>query len=43
LGYPSRVTSGILTLQGEMGASIIWYCVCGPFAARGDQGGEEYP
>jgi hypothetical protein len=43
LGYPARVTSGSSTLRGELGASILWYCVCGPFVARGAQGEEEYP
>jgi hypothetical protein len=43
LGYPARITSGSSTLRGELGASILWYCVCGPFAARGAQGEEEYP
>jgi hypothetical protein len=43
VGIPSSVTSGSSTLRGEMGASILWYCVCGPFVAWGAQGEEEYP
>jgi hypothetical protein len=43
LGYPAQVMSGSSTLQGELGDSILLYCVCGPFAARGAEGEEEYP
>ena len=43
LGYPTRVMSGSLTLQGDMGAIILWYCVCGTFAAQATQAKEEYP
>jgi len=35
--------SGGSTLWGELGASIHLYCVCGPFAAQGDQGEEDCP
>ena len=43
LGYQPRVMSGSSTLQGELRAIILWYCVCGHFAAREAQGEEEYP
>jgi hypothetical protein len=43
LGYPARITSGSSTLRGELGASILWYCVCGPFAAQGAQGKKSTP
>jgi len=34
---------GSSTLQGELGASILWYCLHGPFAARGAQGKNNIP
>jgi hypothetical protein len=41
---PSSVGSGRSTLQGELGDRFLsWFCVCGPFAARGAHGEEEYP
>ena len=43
LGYLAQVMSGSLSLRDELGAIILWYCVCGPFAARGAQGKVEYP
>ena len=43
LGYPSRLTSGISTLRGELGDNILWYCVHGSFLSQGDHGEEEYP
>jgi hypothetical protein len=43
LGHPAQTTSGSLTLRGELGASILWYFLCGPFEAWGAQGEEEYP
>jgi hypothetical protein len=41
LGYPAQIASGSLTLQGELGAIILRYCVCGPFAAWGAHKEEE--
>jgi hypothetical protein len=42
VGYPAQVMNCSSTLRGEMGASILWYCVHGSFATRGVEGEEEY-
>jgi hypothetical protein len=40
---PSERGSGSSTLRGELGARLFCGGVCGPFAAQGTKGGEEYP
>jgi hypothetical protein len=32
-----------LPCEASLGAIVCWFLVCGPFAARGAKGEEEYP
>jgi hypothetical protein len=43
VGIPSLRKSGSSSLRGKLGAIVSWFLVCGPFAARGAKGEEEYP
>jgi hypothetical protein len=32
-----------LPCKSSLGAIVCWFLLCGPFVARGDKEGEEYP
>jgi hypothetical protein len=32
-----------LPCEASLELEYLWFCVCGPFAARGAKGEEEYP
>ena len=43
LGYPAQIESGSLTLQGELGASFLWFVCVAPLWLEGIRGKKSTP